>query len=54
MLLSYSTGPYVDFNFCTKTETDTLLADTLIHIGNIELPGWLDIGTSGYTNSRKT
>ena len=27
MLLSYSTGSYVDYNFCTKTETDTLLAD---------------------------
>ena len=52
MLLSYSTGFYVDFNFCTKTETDTYLADKLINIGDIELPGWLDIGTSGYTNSR--
>ena len=52
MLLSYSTGSYVDYTFYTKTETDTLLADKLINIGNIDLPGWLDIGTSGYTNSR--
>ena len=52
LLLSYSTGSYVDFNFDTKAETDTLLADKLINTGNIELPGWLDIGTSGYTNSR--
>ena len=36
----------------TLTETDTLLADTLINIGEISLPGMLDIGTSGYTNSR--
>ena len=52
MLLSYSTGSHVDGNFYNKTETDTLLADKLTNIGDIELPGWLDIGTSGYTNSR--
>ena len=52
MLLSYSTGSYVDYNFYTKTETDTFLADKLTNIGDIELPGMLDIGTSGYTNSR--
>ena len=52
MLLSYSTGSYVDYNFYTKTETDTLLANKLTNIGDIELPGWLDIGTSGYTNPR--
>ena len=51
-LLSYSTGSYVDYTFYNKTETDTLLANKLTNIGNIELPGWLDIGTSGYTNSR--
>ena len=33
-------------------ETDTLLADKLINIGDISLPGMLDIGTSGYTNSK--
>ena len=49
MLLSYSTGSYT---FYTKTEIDTLLADKLTNIGDIDLPGWLDIGTSGYTNSR--
>ena len=43
---------HVDYNFYTKTETDTLLADELINIGDISLPGMLDIGTSAYTNSR--
>ena len=38
--------------FYTKAETDTLLADRLTNIGDIDLPGMLDIGTSGYTNSR--
>ena len=52
MLLSYSTGSYVGYTFYTKTDTDTLLADKLTNIGDMELPGWLDIGTSGYTNSR--
>ena len=52
MFLSYSTGSYVDYNFYTKTETDTLLADKVINIGDISLPGMLDIGTSGYTNAR--
>ena len=51
-MLYYSTGSYVDYTFYTKTETDTLLADILTNIGDIELPGWLDTGTSGYTNSR--
>ena len=27
MVLSYSTGSYVGYNFYTKTETDSLLAD---------------------------
>ena len=52
MLLSYSTGSYVDYTFCTKTETDTSFADKVTNIGDIQLPGWLGIGTSGYTNSR--
>ena len=43
---------YVDCNLYTKTEIDTLLADKVTNIGDIELPGMLDIGTSGYTNSR--
>ena len=51
MSLSYSTGSYVDYNFYTKTETDTLLTDKLTNIGDTDLPGMLDIGTSGYTNS---
>ena len=52
MLLSYSTGSYVGYNFYTKTEADTSLADKVNNIGDIGLPGMLDIGTSGYTNSR--
>ena len=47
MLLSYSTGSYVDYTFYNKAETDTLLADKLTNIGDIDLPGMLDIGTSG-------
>ena len=50
--LSYNTGSYVGYTFYTEAETDTLLAGKLTNIGDIELPGWLDIGTSGYTNSR--
>ena len=50
MLLSYSTGSHVDHNLYSKTETGTLLADKLNNIGDIDLPGWLDIGTPGYTN----
>ena len=52
MPLSYTTGSYVDYTFDSTTETDILLADKLTNIGDIELPGWLDTGTSGYTNSR--
>ena len=52
MLFSYSTGSYVDYNLYTKLETGTLLADKVTNIGDIELQGMLDIGTSGYTNSR--
>ena len=52
MLLSYSTGSYVGCTFCNKTDTGNLLADKLTNIGYMCLPGWLDIGTSGYTNSR--
>ena len=52
MRLSYSTGSYVDYTFHNKTDTDTLLADELTNIGDISLPGMLDIGASGYTNSR--
>ena len=52
MLLSYSTGSYVDYRFYTKAETDTLSADKVTNTCDIGLPGRLDIGTSGYTNSR--
>ena len=52
VLLYYSTGSYVGYNFYTKPETDTLLADKVTNIYDSGLPGMLDIGTSGYTNSR--
>ena len=29
-----------------------MFADKVTNIGDVELPGMLDIGTSGYTNSR--
>ena len=40
-----------DFYY-TKGDLDTLLADKVSNIGDISLPGMLDIGTSSYTNSR--
>ena len=52
MLLSYSACSYVGYAFCAKAGTDTLLADKLIDIGDIPLPGMLDIGTSNCTNPR--
>ena len=52
MLLTYSTASYVDYTFCTKAETDNILAEKLSNIVNIDLLGWLDTGTSGYTDSR--
>ena len=52
MWLSYGTGSYIDYNFHNRADTGNLLADNLTNIGDIELPGWLDIGTLGYTNSR--
>ena len=52
ILLSYCTGSYVGYNFYNKADTGNLLADNVIHTGDIELPGMLDIGTSGYTIPR--
>ena len=52
MLLSYSTGSYVDFTFCSKIGTDNLLANKVSTTGDVSLSGMLDIGTSSYTNSR--
>ena len=52
MLLPYCTGSYAAYNFYTKAETETFSADKLSNIGDIGLPGMLDIGISGYTNSR--
>ena len=39
-----------DFYY-TKGDIDTLSADKVSNIGDISLPGMLDIGTSAYTNS---
>ena len=38
--------------YYNKADTGTLLADKVSNIGDISLPGMLDIGTSDYTNSR--
>ena len=38
--------------YYNNTETDALFADKLTNIGDIDLPGMLDVGTSGYTNIR--
>ena len=38
--------------YCNKTDTGNLLADKVSNIGDISLPGMLDIGASYYTNSR--
>ena len=38
--------------FALKQTPENLLADKLTNIGDIDSPGMLDIGTSGYTNSR--
>ena len=49
---NYASVTFIIGSFYSKTEIDTLLADRLNNIGDISLPGWLDICTSGYTNSR--
>ena len=38
--------------YYNKTDTHNPLANKLSNTGDIPLPGMLDIGTSGYTNSR--
>ena len=38
--------------YYTKGDIDTLLANKVSNIGDISLPGVLDIGTSAYTGSR--
>ena len=53
---------YIDNMFLTSTQTETLyynktdtdnsLANKVSNIGDISLPGMLDIGTSGFINSR--
>ena len=49
MLLTLSQTETLYYN---KADTGNLLADKIFGVGDIELPGVLDIGTSGYTNSR--
>ena len=51
-MLFYRKGYSSLFEFYyTKADTDSLLADKVSNIGNVTLPGHLDIGTT-YTNSR--
>ena len=49
MLLTSAQTGSVYYN---KTDIGALLADKVTNIGDISLPGMLDIGTSDYTNSR--
>ena len=49
MLLSYSTGSYVDFNFYNKTGTDSLLANKVSTTGDASISGNLDVG-SGFSS----
>ena len=44
--------PHLFEFYYTKGDIDTLLADKVSNIGDVPLPGMLDIGTSYYTNSR--
>ena len=48
----FSTGSYVDYRFYNKADTGNSSARKIINTGDISLPGWLGIGTLGYTNSR--
>ena len=52
MLLSYSTGSYVDYNFYTKTDTDNSLANKVSTTGDATTSGNLDVG--GIMNTTKT
>ena len=47
-----STSTQAETLYYNNTDTDNLLADKISGIGDISLPGMLDIGTSDYTNSR--
>ena len=49
MLLTSTQTEALHYN---KTDTGNLLANKITGIGDDSLPGMLDIGTSGYTNSR--
>ena len=51
MLLSYSTGSYVDFNFYNKTDTDYLLANKVSTTGDATISGTLDVQRLSITNT---
>ena len=44
MLLSYSTGSYVDFNLYSKTDTDNLLANKVSTTGDASINSNLEVG----------
>ena len=48
--MCFTANQIVEFYY-TKTDTDALLANKVYNIGDVSLPGMLDIGTT-YTNSR--
>ena len=52
LIICILTSVQTEALYYNKTDTGNLLADKVSNIGDISLPGMLDIGTSGYTNSR--
>ena len=52
MLLSFSTGSYIDYNFYTKTDTDNLLANEVSTTGDATISGNLDVGSGSSSRIR--
>ena len=48
----FLTSAQTEALYYNKADTNNLLANKVFNIGDISLPGMLDIGTSNYTNSR--
>ena len=46
----FITSTQTESLYYNKTDTGNLLASRICGVGDISLPGMLDIGTSGYTN----
>ena len=52
LIIWFLTSAQTETLYYNKTDTGNSLAGKVSNIGDISLPGMLDIGTSGYTNSR--